>query len=119
MADYTFARSYKLTNAIKVEELPKDHVWNTGLNCVRGQEAVVEDKSELLPKINHNQISVPIYGNKNQYIVLNPGDSVTVTVETDEAAQFYLSQYIEGVLTVDPNSEGEETGMSVDNAESL
>lgn len=109
MADIEFAKSYTLTNVIAPKETV-DTVWNTGL-CSCGSrhidesldnlgKATISDTTELSPKISHNQVSVAIYGNKNQYVVLNPGEKVTVNADTDEAAQFYLAQAVAGVLEV-------------------
>lgn len=109
MAEFKFAKSYTLTNAIKVEA-EEALVWNTGL-CALGHphtdedaadagKAVIVDTSVLMPEIKKNQVSVVIYGNKNLRAILNPGDTLVVAAETDEAAQFYLDQAVEGVLTV-------------------
>lgn len=109
MAEFKFAKSYTLTNAIKVAA-EEASVWNTGL-CALGHphtdedaanagKAVIVDTTALLPELKTNQVSVVIYGNKNLRAILNPGDALVVTVDTDEAAQFYLDQAVEGVLTV-------------------
>lgn len=100
MASYTFASSYKLTNIIPADA-NETYVWNTGLNCVNGEAAVIPDTTVLLPIIKHNQIAIPLYDNRNEYLVLNPGDDVTVNAPNDEAAQFYLNMAIEGALTVE------------------
>lgn len=109
MAEITYAKSYVITNKLKAVET-QDTVWNTGL-CACGTPHIDEvaansgkstilDSTEILPKINKSQVSVAIYGNKNQFVTLNPGDKVTVNAETNEAAQFYLAQAVEGVVEV-------------------
>lgn len=114
MAELKLAKSYTITN-ILAEDVKTDTVWNTGLsacgcphideNIEDAGKSLVKDTSEILPKINKNQIAVAIYDNNNQYLVLNPGDKVTVTAETDEASLFYLDQAVEGALTVVDSSE--------------
>lgn len=115
MAEFKFAKSYTLTNAIKVVK-EEASVWNTGL-CALGHphidegvansgKAVIVDTTVLMPELKSNQVAVLIYGNKNLRVILNPGDSITVTADKDEAAQFYLDQAVEGVLTVAEVAEG-------------
>lgn len=109
MAEFKFAKSYTLTNVIKVAA-EEASVWNTGLGALghphtdedaaNAGKAVIVDTTVLMPEIKKNQVSVVIYGNKNLRAILNPGDSIVVAAETDEAAQFYLDQAVEGVLTV-------------------
>ena len=113
MAEFKFAKSYTLTNAIKVAA-EKASVWNTGLcalghphideNAANAGKAVIVDTTVLMPEIKTNQVSVVIYGNKNLRAILNPGDTLVVAAETDEAAKFYLDQAVEGVLTVKENA---------------
>ena len=109
MAEFKFAKSYTLTNAIKVAA-EEASVWNTGLgalghphtdeNAANAGKAVIVDTTVLMPEMKANQVSVVIYGNKNLRAILNPGDTLVVAAETDEAAKFYLDQAVEGVLTV-------------------
>ena len=109
MAEIKYAKSYVITNKLKAVET-QDTVWNTGL-CACGNphidedvansgKSTISDSTEIFPKINKSQVSVAIYGNKNQFVTLNPGDKITVNAETDEAAQFYLAQAVEGVVEV-------------------
>lgn len=68
-----------------------DKVWNTGLNMLDGEPALIDDDTILYPELIKGQIAVPVYGNRNLYFKLNAGQSASFEVNTDEQAIFYLN----------------------------
>ena len=82
MADMTAPKTIILKNIIKVNDTNKVK-WNTGLKSAAGEAATVADDTVMMPAISSNQVSVAIYGNKNEFVVLNAGEG-TITKTTPE-----------------------------------
>lgn len=130
MATHTLPESYPakivLTNILTVDKAD-DTVWNTGKSAVgnpycnedfaNAGKAIIEKPHNLLPAIKHGQTAVMIFGLRDQYLILDAGDTVTLTVETDEAAQYYLNQ---NSASLKVTLEGKDAGISeASDAESL
>lgn len=115
-----------LKNLMVVEEAA-DQVWNTGLSAVgdphcdedfaNAGKAIIADTSEILPVLKKGQTAVAVFGLSAQYVILNAGETVTFTADSDAAKVFYEAQAMEGVLEVTVS--GEESGTTVSDAESL
>lgn len=98
--DLTAPKTLVLTN-VMVASTADNEVWNTGLEAAAGEAAVVEKARDLLPEIKSDEVSVAIYDNRNEFITLGIGDSVTVIAPNSEAVEFYKAQAKEGILTVE------------------
>lgn len=90
--------------------------WNVGLSHMTDNDLLVgaaEGGNALSAEglqypVNHtegNVIEIPVYGNKGQYLRLNPGATATLTAETDSEIAFYLALRKENVLEVTSNVE--------------
>lgn len=98
----------------------KDQVWNTGCSAVGDPhanepladagKATIVDATEILPELKEGQTKVAIFGLSPQYVVLDAGDSLTLTIDSDAAKVFYEAQAAEGILEV----KVEETGKTAD-----
>lgn len=75
--DFTSPKTLVLKNIIKVTATA-DKVWNTGLASAAGAEAVITDTLKMLPIVAHNQVSVSIYENKGEEVVLNASENTIV-----------------------------------------
>lgn len=133
MANISLPTSYPakvtMTNLLKVSDID-DKVWNTGMSMAGDPhcdepvadagKAIVVSAPQLLPEIKKGQAVVAVFGLRNQYWVLDAGESVTFNVENDEAAVYYLQQNSSD-LSVTIEESGEETGdtAEVSDADSL
>ena len=89
-------------------------LWNMGLHhadqtnpgMVCGGDAFLADKTmeDFIPALDYikykGTIKIPVYGNYNQYFVLDPEATMTVEPKTDAEALFYLGMAHDGVLEV-------------------
>lgn len=98
----------------------EDQVWNTGCSAVGDPhanealedagKATIVDASKILPELKEGQTKVAIFGLSAQYVVLDAGKSITLTIDSDAAKVFYEAQAAEGILEV----KVEETGKKAD-----
>lgn len=110
-----------LKNLVVVEEAA-DQVWNTGLSAVgdphcdedfaNAGKAIIDDTSEILPVLKHGQTKVAIFGLAPQYIVLEAGETRTITAPDTEAAKVFYEAQASEFLSVEVS--GEETGTTAD-----
>ena len=102
---YTLPVTLNLKNMKSVPSI-ETNLFNTGLAAVATGEAlhptaVLED---CLPTLNTEEyagtVQIPVYGNCNQYFTLKAGEEMTVTVNSDAEAMFYLAMHKPGVLEI-------------------
>ena len=80
-------------------------LWETGLQAVQDATALAADTLEdHLPPCNTKEyegtIEIPVYGNRNQYILLKSGETATINTSSDAELAFYLAMREEGILEV-------------------
>ena len=97
----SYPAKIKLTNTLKIED-QTEKVFNTGMSSV-GTPHIDEpiDKTGVgaydaplqeLPKISYGTIPVLVWENGGQFVTLNPGENITITVKEDREAVYYLQQ---------------------------
>ena len=103
---------FTTTDADLIAEHDTRELWNTGLNAVSGEPAIVE--GQVGPVLVKNHIAqVPVYGSRNLYVKLAPGDSLTFSTTNHNEVLYYaglkgLSDLLDVTVPIEAAAEADD-----------